>query len=394
MNPAEWVEAFFYRIYWQLRWRLSYYKHHGKRYFVDMHLPEDGKKIIAHFVTHDKFTVGYMLFMKKCFSRYHHIFFTTDGPYRDQIAGMEDAFLIRNCAWCFSQPASLQILGKAEKVIYTGVFNRKILIYMPKIILHKSYFHFWGGDFYSFRDPAENPQEAIERKVFRERLIQCGGIINLIEEEWPKMRKILHLPEDVPHFSAPMRGDPDQKIDFSKYVKQDHVLRITVGNSATKENRHLEAFEYLRHVQGPDVEISCPLSYGEPDYARKVIQAGRKIFGSRFRPITQFMPYEEYIQYLANCDVGIMNHNRQQAGGNIYLLLQLGKKVYIDSSTSLAEAYRRRGVTLYDVHDIENENIEELMSIPPEVVKANCACVEREFSLAHAVEKWETVFQA
>lgn len=394
MSPVEKVEKFFYHTYWQLRWHLSYYKHHGKRCFSDMHLPEDGKQMIAHFVTHDKFTVGYMLFMKKCFPRYHHIFFTTDGVYRDRVSEIEDAFLIHNCAWCFSQPESMKILEKAKKVIYTGVFNRKLLNYMPKIILNKSYFHFWGGDFYSFRDPARNSQEKIERKEFRERLMQCGGIINLIQEEWPKMKAILQLPEDIPHFAAPMRGDPDQQTDFSNYVKQDRVLRITVGNSATKENRHLEAFEYLRHIQGTDVEISCPLSYGESDYAREVIQAGHEIFGSRFHPITHFMPYEDYIQYLANCDVGIMNHNRQQAGGNIYLLLQLGKKVYIDPSTSLAEAYRRRGVTLYDVHDIENESVEELMAIPPEVVKENRACIEREFSLAHAVKAWETVFQA
>lgn len=49
---------------------------------------------------------------------------------------------------------------------------------------------------------------------------------------------------------------------------------------------------------------------------RKVIIKGKELFGEKFIPLTEFMTFEKYLEFLGSIDIAIFAHKRQQAMGN------------------------------------------------------------------------------
>ena len=115
-----------------------------------------------------------------------------------------------------------------------------------------------------------------------------------------------------------------------------------VGNSASLTNNHLDAFPLLRGTGRTSRNILVPLSYGDPRYRDEVIAAGRAQFGKRFHPLVDFVPPSEYATLLRSCGHVVMNHERQQAVGNILPSLWRGACVYMNDTT-LYRALRRLG---------------------------------------------------
>ena len=110
-----------------------------------------------------------------------------------------------------------------------------------------------------------------------------------------------------------------------------HGRDILIGNSASFENNHLELFELLAmHLDLEGRKLVTPLSYGNPWYAEKVIAEGTRLFGGQFVPLTDFLPKEQYIEILDSCGHVFMNHLRQQALGNICIMMLKGAKIYLN----------------------------------------------------------------
>jgi hypothetical protein len=129
---------------------------------------------------------------------------------------------------------------------------------------------------------------------------------------------------------------------------------ILIGNSASITNNHVEAFSYLRNYELPvKSRIFCPLSYGDNAYRRWVIDKGRAQFGERFRPVTEFLGFDDYIELMSRCGVVIMNQMRQQAGGNIAAALYLGAKVFMDPRNLFYNYYKSRGVTVFTIDELK-----------------------------------------
>jgi len=119
---------------------------------------------------------------------------------------------------------------------------------------------------------------------------------------------------------------------------------ILVGNSASFENNHLELFELL--AERFDLEgrrLIVPLSYGNPWYAEKIAAAGQRLFGSQFVPLTDFLPKDEYIDLLGSCGHVFMNHLRQQALGNICIMMLKGSRIYLNPANPLHGWLTKKG---------------------------------------------------
>ena len=111
---------------------------------------------------------------------------------------------------------------------------------------------------------------------------------------------------------------------------------ILVGNSAAPENNHIEVFELLeRNVELTDRQIIVPLSYGDESYKEKIIIYGQAILGNRFVPVPDFLDKESYFELLQSCGYVFMNHLRQQALGNICIMMLKGAKIYMNSQSPL-----------------------------------------------------------
>lgn len=127
---------------------------------------------------------------------------------------------------------------------------------------------------------------------------------------------------------------------------------ILVGNSATLTNNHIEVFKMLANYDLADRKIIVPLSYGDADYRNIIVYYGQKIFGSKFQPIIDFMPLDDYNKLISTCSCAIMNNYRQQALGNIGAMLYGGSKLFLNSKNITSEFFTRRGAHISDVEEL------------------------------------------
>lgn len=153
--------------------------------------------------------------------------------------------------------------------------------------------------------------------------------------------------------------------NFSYYTAEDYnigkqlyntSLKILVGNSATYSNNHLEIFDILKQ-KVDDFTIVCPLNYGDMNYAQKIEAKGNELFKTKFKPLIDFLPLEQYNELQAQCSIVIMNHYRQQAAGNIIAALLLGSRVFMSKHSPLYNHFKSLGLNIFTVEqDLVKEN--------------------------------------
>ncbi|WP_027397422.1 TDP-N-acetylfucosamine:lipid II N-acetylfucosaminyltransferase [Anaerovibrio lipolyticus] len=341
---------------------------------------------VLHILTNDKFTNGYIDFMQKDLQGYNHIFFVYRNSFRKS-AKKKQVYEIINMREFLNHKLVLDLLQPVKKIILSGIFDTDMILLYPPKLLKKTYMQFWGGDFYVFRYDA-NKRKIL--KTFSTAIDSCAGVLNLIHEDSLAIKAILGL-ETTKFYEVPMPSHYNFIDEKYKYEKQKGDITITLGNSATQENNHREAFALLKHLVREKVRICVPLSYGEEHYRLEVIQCGKEILGDIFYPMCKFIPFGQYLQYLANCDVGIYNNDRQQALGNIIALLYFGRKVYIRQNTSMASFFKRIGIKTYDVIKLSRESIEEILFLPDDVKKRNMDIIKAYYSNATIAKKWKLV---
>lgn len=128
---------------------------------------------------------------------------------------------------------------------------------------------------------------------------------------------------------------------------------IIVGNSASPNNNHLEAFSHIAtYDTDPSSKIIVPLSYGNSWYRDEIIKVGESMFGERFMPLTEFMAKEAYNKLLENCSQVFMNHYRQQALGNLCILMLKGASVHLNSRNPLYTWFCRQGAEIFKIDEI------------------------------------------
>ena len=187
--------------------------------------------------------------------------------------------------------------------------------------------------------------------------------------------------EDFDNLKSKQVLNPLSKPLLFSYFPPEFVFRNTVegqykgeniliGNSATPENNHLEIFKKLKSFHSESRKLITILSYGDDAYGNKIIREGIKKFPNEFTAITEFLPLNQYNEILQTCSVAIMNHYRQQGIGNIYSLLWMGTKVFLNERNTMYHYLKRIGCFVYSVDEINEKNIEEILR-PLSVIEAN-----------------------
>lgn len=146
----------------------------------------------------------------------------------------------------------------------------------------------------------------------------------------------------------------------------ENARNIQVGNSASFTNNHIEAFEKLAKLDLSGRKVIVPLSYGSQECREFVLSAGERILGEHFQPLVDFMPLEEYLETVSSCGTVIMNHNRQQALGNIFASLWRGARVYLNDTV----VYRGLTQMGFEVNRIDSE-LGDFSPMPSETVIAH-----------------------
>lgn len=339
----------------------------------------ENKKTIVHIVNRTGFATGYIEFMRIHFSEYAHRFILLREGVQLDLESFDDITYVDSYKELYFTRKVHRMLCDCHKIIVTGIWDMTEYLYLcGKKVLSKTYFHFWGGDFYRYRE-FNTKELKISKFILKKALMKAAGVINLIEKDYGELKAIVGLPE-IKHFVAPMGKNPKENIDYAYYRNQkkaDSTYRIIVGNSATVYNQHKEIFDILVKFREENMEIVCPLTYGKEEYRNEVIEIGRQYFGNKFVPMTKQLPKDEYVKMLSGCDVGIFNNNRQQAMGNISIFARLGKKVYLRDDTAMWEHFENIGYRFYKVSELKDATLEEIMYLDDQVRDNNVMARER-----------------
>jgi dTDP-N-acetylfucosamine:lipid II N-acetylfucosaminyltransferase len=137
---------------------------------------------------------------------------------------------------------------------------------------------------------------------------------------------------------------------------------ILLGNSATLTCNHLDGMRLLKSCNINGRRIVSPLSYGDESYGDRVRKAGNRLFGEDFRALINFMPAKDYVATIMSCGFVLMNHKRQQAVGNIVIMLYLGARVFLREENPLYSFFKQEGVVINSIQDLEHNRA--LLNIP------------------------------
>lgn len=154
---------------------------------------------------------------------------------------------------------------------------------------------------------------------------------------------------------------------------------ILIGNSASHTNNHLEIFELLKNIDLTGRRLIVPLSYGDETYRDEIVKIGHELFGDTFHPLIDFMPFEEYQGVLHSCSIALMNHYRQQAVGNINMMILLGAKVFLSERNPYYKTCSRDKVKVFRIEDLINDPNSLFVPLVEEIRIQNSTNIEEDF---------------
>lgn len=139
---------------------------------------------------------------------------------------------------------------------------------------------------------------------------------------------------------------------------------ILLGNSATPANNHVEALARLREFDLQGRRVFAPLSYGQMEYADRVIRLGAAWLGDAFVPLRDFMSVAEYNRKIASCGTVIMNHVRQQALGTVCAALYKHARVYLRPESVLYRYLTKQGIIVRSFVELDEQAGNEVLGEP------------------------------
>lgn len=306
------------------------------------------KNKILHVMILDKFLAPFINFVDEHFGREnHHYVFITSEKYEYGLTPEHKVEFLHTDDDIFI--TLFEYMKMAKKIILHGLWRDKVdvLLYFNQELLKKCYWVMWGGDFYFPENKSKIRQEIIKN---------IDTFITYIKGDYELAKKCYGG-----------KGKYHECFMYTSNIYKEYVIEpkeyinmnIQLGNSSDPTNNHIDLLNLLIKYKNTKIKVFAPLSYGNKEYTKEVIDYGKKLFGDKFIPLTEFMPFEKYLEFLGEIDIAIFAHKRQQAMGNIITLLGLGKKVYLRKDITTWQFFLEKGIEIYDVENIELELINE-----------------------------------
>jgi hypothetical protein len=345
---------------------------------------------ILHVLVPDEFTIPYMGFINKEFDQNEHEFLSIVDP------SEEIRKSIPNLKWLrsplrknFSRNTFIiyKRFKEATKVIMHG---NPVLFYffLFPFVLKKTYWVIYGLEL-----PLSNSEYKTNISFYMHLLIKKAvlkrvyGHITHIKGDSDFANKIFK--SKAKYFQSPMYLSNVVEEDNKSITRNNKIQNILIGNSASRSNCHHEIFQFiLPFYKMENLKLYCPLSYGMNNiYKSEILKTGKNLFGDNFIPILDFMPIDEYKNFLGIIDIALFNHKRQEAMGVTLTLLAKEKIVYMNSETTSFKALSEKGIKVFDINLIHQDGL-----LFPRDVSSNPAIVAKYYSYENLKESFKLIF--
>lgn len=283
----------------------------------------------------------------------------------------ERVFFVKN-SYKFSDLISLfALIRRYDSIILNGMFYRNSVLMLLSMLCFgkKTGWIIWGGDLYR--------EHGSIRKF-------CISLLRL-------SYLAISVPQDYNVYYKKFGEFKGVKVDFwfphsvdilpepKKHFSSIECTRVMVGNSATSSNRHVSVFDMLAGQLDQNFTVVLPLAYGDSEYKTYIIDYAIKTFGrERVEIADQFIPANDYAEFIQSIDVIIYNHDRQQGGQTILLAAALGVSLVLCKENPFYEFLANENVC---VNSFENlVDIKKLKSPTIESVEAARKIISDDFS--------------
>lgn len=163
----------------------------------------------------------------------------------------------------------------------------------------------------------------------------------------------------------PYRSESIQKLFDNSLTSIKHSGRnILLGVSAGKPQRHIVGIDCLSKLDLKGINVYAPLSYNTSDekYIQSVIDVGQQKLGDHFNPVQKLMPIDQYVDFLRKMDMVILPSLKQNGLFNVYILLYLGKKIFVSKDSNMYRSLTKLGFQLEILESINNNSVKKEFS--------------------------------
>jgi dTDP-N-acetylfucosamine:lipid II N-acetylfucosaminyltransferase len=339
----------------------------------------------VHVMHNDKFNKDYIDLINCHFDGDSHVF-VFDGGYSEKMFPIPDypnVIVLRNNLQLYVLTLFFQ---RAEKVFFHSFFmpNLVRLLCWPGQRLRKAYWIIWGGDMYPDRkDP--------KRRLRKQRIVRrLKGLVVVAKGDDEVARELYGFsgPCHLGWYPNPLQKDSLDRALAARPHNEKPVIQL--NNSA--DESVLEGLELLAPFAPHLQEIRVIVSYGNLVVKDAIIETGRRLYGSKFTALTDYLPPQNYARLIVNTDIAVMLQPRQQGLGNIFGFLYCGAKVYVRSDVSTWNYLSGFGFTLFDSLTISGQTFEEFAQMDANVRAKNHAASAPFFDHAYLAESWRKIF--
>lgn len=248
--------------------------------------------------------------------------------------------------------------------------KKRIVLGIKKKYKKKIVYRYWGGRRYSLSYKQMKPIHNIYTYFYNHlysiayRLIYDNlaliGIANYVDE--------LDLKPYIKKTPMMMLNYPSvhgyELIQKARNNERDgDVLNVVLGHKSEPLERHIYYLELLSKYPANMIKIFIPLSYGDELYRDQIATYVREHDLNNVVLLTDFMPYEEYINFLGTMDVAIIDCDNSIALGNIGVLLALQKTVYLSRDGVIKKACDIDNIPYKCVDEIAAMSFDEFSSL-------------------------------
>jgi dTDP-N-acetylfucosamine:lipid II N-acetylfucosaminyltransferase len=209
--------------------------------------------------------------------------------------------------------------------------------------------------------PKMNKSKGLKQVIKRgiENLVKknAGFYSTHIEEDSWIAKKILGSNSGFVYSPMYLSNVSEKLKEPKDFIYQEGFVSKTVlvGNSTDPHNNHLDSFNKIADSGLDPKLIVSILSYGVfKEYSEGVIREGFDLFGSKFKPIAEFLSIEAYLELLDSVDFVVFNHERQEAMGATIQLLSLAKPIFFNPKSPAYNSLKRRGYKVFSIDDLKN----------------------------------------
>ena len=158
---------------------------------------------------------------------------------------------------------------------------------------------------------------------------------------------------------------------------------------------HIEVLDSLKKFANEDIKIFLPLNYGDMEYADKVAEHAKALFGDKVMCLREMMARDDYFALLERIDIAIFNTYRQIALGNIGVMVFGNVKLYMPRESVMYSYFTDNGAPICAFESLNEISFDEFSTaVYPDDIEAFREYLRSYHCVSEKARHWENVYNS